>query len=72
MSEWQPIETAPRAEFSTIIGGFLHDEEGYSPPSREMYWGIDRKGWRLTSDPNWNGCPQPTHWQPLPAPPVST
>lgn len=45
MSEWQPIETAPKApldEWSVlgqpIILGFAPDEEGRTKESREGYW----------------------------------
>lgn len=72
LAGWQPIETAPHGVFDTIIGGFVMDEENYQPPSREMFWSVPGENWRLTSDPQWNSCPQPTHWMPLPQPPQHT
>ena len=69
---WQPIETAPRDIFTPFIAGFALDEEGYSPKAREMVWSEAEQSFRLTSDPSWKYCPQPTHWMPLPAPPKET
>ena len=70
MSEWMPIETAPKGEFDTIIMGFVPDETGFAPDPREGWWSAETRGWRLTSDPTWRSNPQPTHWMPLPAPPT--
>ena len=69
MSEWRPIESAPRDFGTRIIMGFAADEEGYSPPSYEGFWSEADQQWRMTSDPSWKSSPQPTHWMPLPAPP---
>ena len=89
VSEWRPIETAPKnpeGDFSKlgqpIILGFAKDEEGYDLSSREGYWrpalgpGENGRsyaaGWVSTLDPH---VPQPylqpTHWMPLPEPPVT-
>jgi Protein of unknown function (DUF551) len=65
MMDWQPIETAPRGEM------FIY------------YWPRDGKraiglaylakdgGWR-DSEGNWKTRLEPTHWMPIPAPPVQT
>lgn len=66
MSEWQPIETAPRDGTCIIVYRPKHDGD-YIPKV-----GVD---WWMTKDllvPTWaesrKDCP-PTHWQPLPHPP---
>lgn len=73
MSEWQPIETAPKDETEILVYG----EETrtiagwgmiYSP-----YGDARRKGWRCEATPDIEGHAsdgiEPTHWMPLPAPP---
>jgi hypothetical protein len=69
MSEWQPIETAPKTE----------DEYGYGPPilgwdgsyMTTVQWDPDSQEWWLiisgsyAEDCDWT----PTHWMPLPSPP---
>lgn len=76
MSDWQPIETAPKGPF--IIGYIVYAEweasDGY--PERQMnpfvatiYWAFDE--WNL--EPDWRGMVtriQPTHWMPLHVPPL--
>jgi hypothetical protein len=62
MSEWQPIETAPKDE--PLIGCDMNSGE-YYPFS--MVWDHEY-GWR---DPNWDGNFIPTHWMRRPAPPVN-
>ena len=70
MSEWQPIETAPKDGRTIIVFRNIHGWNvlGYA------YWvdvrGID--GWVSNgfSDPPGNlGLGHPTHWMPLPTPP---
>jgi hypothetical protein len=70
MSEWRPIETAPKDGTEIILGGM-----DFGPPVRTGHWGATsydrsikgyRRGWTA------HGLPcglDPTHWMPLPAPP---
>lgn len=62
MSDWQPIETAPR-DGTEIIG---HDiRTGVSHVTRWDY------GWDDPDDHYYSEAPEysPTHWMPLPSPP---
>jgi hypothetical protein len=71
MSEWQPIETAPKDKYILlycsrfgIIRGKWSDEQYAKTP--RPYWRHDKTdlyGIRDTRDD------QPTHWMPLPNPP---
>lgn len=62
MSEWQPIETAPKDEL-ILVG-----------PTKRM--GIcaamnhSRDGWVTETCSDWVSIYTPTHWMPLPAPPT--
>jgi hypothetical protein len=76
MSEWQPIETAPKD--GTVIDVWLGDA---SASDRQFYctgetrrapgwaWVVDK--WRpvLAEGRVLSTFVQPTHWMPLPAPP---
>lgn len=69
MSEWQPIETAPRDGTCIIVYRPKHDGD-YIPKV-----GVD---WWMTKGllvPTWaksrKDCP-PTHWMPFPQPPLTT
>ncbi len=70
MSEWQPIETAPKDGTDVLIGWFE------LPGQKSMtivFWHSFRKAWCNT----WtlfsaNAVSQPTHWMPLPEPPQET
>ena len=78
MSEWQPIETAPKDErillyrpssypwASVVFGKF--DSDRYAKKPRP-YWSHDLE--RIAGVKDARDAP-PTHWQPLPAPPSST
>lgn len=61
--QWQPIETAPRDAMVVLCmtqhRGYLHT------PMKVGYMGED--GTWVVFGGSW----QPTHWQPLPAPPVA-
>lgn len=72
MSEWQPIETAPKDGTKVLAGRFTGkpkaDYEGYmavdqwNTPSKTRGW----SGWGRFNDQYWPA----THWMPLPAPPA--
>ena len=64
MSDWQPIETAPKD--GTKILAWEFDDYTIA------WWGVSTGGWYgwMFSD-DWIRC-YPTHWQPLPAPPESS
>jgi hypothetical protein len=59
MTEWQPIETAPKDGTLIIVPGGL------------AYWRND-EGWHTVTGEDWPGKPirwEVTHWMPLPEPP---
>lgn len=71
MSEWQPIETAPRDGSPVLI----IDATAKTP---QAYFGHWHGEWRLGSVENWYDedagyclgfLPGATHWMPLPEPP---
>ena len=76
MSEWQPIETAPKdGSYILIAGegrvtiGFYHEDKGKTLiADAKPYWqDYDRSYWdRFETDDSWFA---PTHWMPLPEPP---
>lgn len=60
MSEWQPIETAPKDGTQILIPGGI------------AYWRADVDGWYTITAVEWPGLPvqwNVTHWMPLPEPP---
>jgi hypothetical protein len=87
MSEWQPIETAPKD--GTRIFLWLPEIEDYQRPKRiESYWQCSWWANEYGNGPacNVNARPKveydgalcatwelikPSHWMPLPAPPVT-
>lgn len=67
MSEWLPIESAPK-DGTQILGLRGND-------ARAVFWGEYYVGCWMTGRtlPTMNGEPEtfnPTHWQPLPPPPA--
>lgn len=80
MSDWKPIETAPRDGTPILV--YLPTWE--RQPVREVHWAIPFEGasdgwWETPNaprDPGYmivEGTPHaPTHWMPLPAPPTPT
>ncbi len=65
MSEWQPIETAPKDGTQILVFGH----------GRFAVAEFRSGEWRDMGDIGWGGFYSevlPTHWMPLPAPPVST
>jgi hypothetical protein len=79
MSEWQPIETAPRdgtrlflwdSHLDLAISGMWHVEptidnpvQGYEPG---WAWWVSDRDYVM-----WDDGTSPTHWMPLPKPPQS-
>jgi hypothetical protein len=63
-SEWQPIETAPR-DTDVLLALWA-----YGIPGGERYYQVaqstDGEHWTTECAPIW----KPTHWMPLPLPPV--
>ena len=68
MSEWQPIETAPKE--SNILGWNKNDGVLVY---RAFHYGSNNKfaGWFAVYDHE-GDAEQPTHWMPLPPPPDGT
>lgn len=65
MSEWLPIETAPRN--GTMILVYRPDSkrgDAYIPRVGTDIWKVSRECWWHSN--HWS---QPTHWMPLPEPP---
>ena len=59
--EWQPIETAPRDGTELLL---YQQEAGI----QVSWWGHDPDN----QDTGWVGSvPEPTHWMPLPEPPIN-
>lgn len=75
MTHWLPIESAPEA--THILLWFPKGERGvggmecatvYREEGGEIAFGWTHGGPNAGSD--WEFCEQPTHWMPLPDPPV--
>ncbi len=66
MSEWQPIETAPKDGTRVMLfrAGRKICLGGYVTPS----WALTLEGWK-NSHGNFF---EPTHWMPLPLPPTNS
>jgi hypothetical protein len=84
MSEWQPIDSAPKDGARFI--GYGNPTSGHDAMAQETYWqdygkgslafddfknGKGPKGAFWWSEPvhNWTHSWKPTHWMPLPEPP---
>jgi len=66
VSEWQPIETAPKDNSRVItFGGGLVGTSRYAGKFAEVY-GDTSPGWYSEQLDRRH---EPTHWQPLPEPP---
>ena len=78
MSEWQPIETAPKDGTSVLVGGgtLIDQSETYPQPlplsTPETAYFAYLDGWIIgNSETYWEYLIAfPTHWQPLPPPPA--
>lgn len=80
MSEWQPIETAPKNGTYVLLYGEPWDDG--RPSAQVARWKAERREeWeyvnadtqkrRVVEDGWWECELYATHWMPLPAPPVS-
>jgi len=65
MSDWQPIETAPIDEM------FIYFWRRDGKRTVGLAYKARDGGWR-DSEGNWNVRIHPTHWMPLPKPPITS
>lgn len=70
MSEWQPIETAPRDGTRLLVYSTHAEAKGFVSIAVD-FWSMPRhkrgySGWGQFNANNWPA----THWMPLPDPPV--
>lgn len=63
MSEWQPIETAPK-DYETLILAAFRGGIGMDI----VWWRSDTGRWQTKSEHSW-AANVFTHWMPLPEPP---
>ena len=70
MTDWRPIETAPK-DGKVIVCTHPSKTIEYRP--RAAFWYVARgtgaEGWKSVSNHAWLN---PTHWMPLPAPPTDS
>jgi hypothetical protein len=59
---WQPIETAPKDGSEILVA---------RPGGEFQSGGVDKDRWQRRAWWKSAGDNQPTHWQPLPAPPIT-
>lgn len=79
MSEWQPIETAPKDGTQILAygrygwGGYAKRKIGWAVISWAEEFGGDESRWVLVHDNPYVDVMFPTYWMPLPkAPPLPT
>ena len=71
MSEWQPIDTAPKD--GTPILAYRADHYGKFGNCCVTYWRTNKNGNSYTGFGEFNPTYwPPTHWMPLPKPPAET
>lgn len=79
MSEWQPIETAPKDGTTILIygGTYFHDNDGSWNADDSQLKHVTtayfrRDGWCMGFGESYNDeiWAKPTHWMPLPTPPT--
>lgn len=75
MSEWQPIETAPKCELILVFDGKEISTARFvqvGPFEGNWIWtGCVQGEWTYRDEENWQIEPSPTYWMPLPEPPES-
>ncbi len=73
MSEWQPIETAPRDGSDVLVFGGTYSSECISCEFYGVAFNAVAIAWWDERSKTWNGgdlvTHNPTHWMPLPEPP---
>jgi hypothetical protein len=70
MSEWKPIETAPKDESTVIVYCQVSEMVGTAYFDVRLIQGIYKWAWYWCwSDPDEESDCYPTHWMPLPSPP---
>lgn len=76
MSEWQTIETAPR-NGERVLGRMSYIDRltgKMQYARRQTYYGktshVPLYGWNYGRDPENQNLWEPTHWMPLPEPPI--
>lgn len=73
MSAWQPISTAPKDGTRILLGRFTGDKQDAFDGFIEVDWyrtKAAKRGFIGFGNFNARHWP-PTHWQPLPSPPLS-
>ena len=63
VTDWQPIETAPKDERVLLTNGWFVASGAYEP------WPVDGFIFHRETDDDCGIDPDPTHWMPLPEPP---
>ena len=68
MTEWQPIDTAPKDGTAILIWPAKSSFTGDDTISYVVRWNDWKQGWIEASGEEYDTF-YPTHWMPLPAPP---
>jgi hypothetical protein len=66
---WQPIETAPMGGKILLWGKYWNDRDKFQHPLIGM-WVSQENRWCVSGEFRFGV--RPTHWMPLPAPPICT
>ncbi len=71
---WQPIETAPKDQTTTILVYVPDDDEGEVvwPAHWQPALRLRPEGWRHVSGARWTAIDPDQRWMPLPAPPPAS
>ena len=73
--EWQPIETAPKnGTWVLVTGGYIdYCWEGETQPDVTAAQYVINIGWQMAwyDSGYYGGYKSPTHWMPLPKPPIN-
>ena len=70
MSEWKPIESAPKGVMDRILVATTDGEVYEASWQRDWYGDKRRPGWMIANcDEEYGRYLDATHWMPLPEPP---